>query len=169
VAVELEVLPATPEHITTVANLFELYAYDFSDFRDLELGDDGRFGDIELPLYWSEPDRHAFLFKVRQKPAGFALVKTGSEITGDDSVRDMAEFFIVRRYRRQGLGTAAAREIWNRFTGPWEVRVMESNHPAQRFWARAIATALNQPVSPVQAEAAGRRWYVFSFDSISAH
>jgi predicted acetyltransferase len=53
--------------MTTVANLFELYAYDFSDFRDLELGDDGRFGDIELPLYWSEPDRHAFLFKVRQK------------------------------------------------------------------------------------------------------
>jgi hypothetical protein len=50
-----------------------------------------------------------------------------------------------------------------------EVRVMESNRPAQRFWARAIATALNQPVSPVQAEAAGRRWYVFSFDSISAH
>lgn len=164
-AVDLEVLPATAAHITTIANLSQLYAYDFSEFRDLELGDDGRFGDIELPLYWSEPDRHAFLFKVRQKPAGFALVKRGSEITEDDSVWDMAEFFVVRRYRRQGLGAAAAREIWNRFSGPWEVRVMESNQPAQRFWARAIAAALNQPVSPVQAEAARRRWYVFSFDS----
>jgi hypothetical protein len=29
--------------------------------------------------------------------AGFALVKRGSEITGDEYVWDMAEFFVVRR------------------------------------------------------------------------
>jgi predicted acetyltransferase len=163
-SVDLEVLPATRDHAATVANLFELYAHDFSEFHDVELGDDGRFGYKNLPLYWSEPNRHAFLFTVRQKLAGFALVKRGSEITGDECVWDMAEFFIVRRYRRHRLGTAAARQIWTHFAGRWEVRVMENNHAAYGFWAHAIATALNETVSPVHAEVAGRRWYVFSFD-----
>ena len=92
--VDLEVLPATRDHAVTVANLFELYAHDFSEFHDVELGDDGRFGYNNLPLYWSEPNRHAFLFSVRQKLAGFALVKRGSEITGDECIWDMAEFFV---------------------------------------------------------------------------
>lgn len=162
---DLEVLPATRDHAATVANLFELYAYDFSEFHDVELGDDGRFGYENLPLYWSEPNRHALLFRVRQKLAGFALVKRGSEITGDECVWDMAEFFVVRRYRRHGLGTAAACQIWTRFNGRWEVRVMENNHVAYDFWARAIATALKETISPVHAEVAGRRCYVFSFDS----
>jgi predicted acetyltransferase len=163
-SVDLEVVPATRDHAGTIANLFELYAYDFSEFHDVELGNDGRFGCNNLPLYWSEPNRHAFLFSVRQKLAGFALVKRGSEITGDECVWDMAEFFIVRRYRRHRLGTAAARQIWTHFAGRWEVRVMENNHAAYGFWAHAVATALNETVSPVHAEVAGRRWYVFSFD-----
>ena len=37
-----------------LANLLELYAHDFSEFHDLELGMDGRFGYSHLPLYWSE-------------------------------------------------------------------------------------------------------------------
>src|SRR5438552_907334 len=88
-SVDLEVVPATREHAATIANLFELYAHDFSEFHDVELGEDGRFGYKNLPLYWSEPNRHAFLFSVRQKLAGFALVKRGSEITGDECVWDM--------------------------------------------------------------------------------
>ena len=164
---DLEVLPATRDHDATVANLFELYAHDFSEFHDVELGDDGRFGHKNLPLYWSEPNRHAFLFRVRQKLAGFALVKRGSAMTGDESVWDMAEFFVVRRYRGYGVGTAAACQIWIRLAGRWEVRVMENNHVAYGFWARAIAAALKETVSPVHAEFAGRRWYVFSFNSDS--
>ena len=164
-AVDLEVSPATRDQAATVGNLFELYAHDFSEFRDVELGDDGRFGYKNLPLYWSEPNRHAFLFRVRQKLAGFAWAKQGSEITGDECVLDMAEFFVVRRYRRHGVGSAAARQIWSRFTGRWEVRVMEDNRVACEFWARAIATALQETVSPVHADMAGRRWYVFRFDS----
>ncbi len=164
-SVDLEVLPATRDHAAIVANLFELYAHDFSEFHDVELGDDGRFGYKNLACYWSEPNRHAFLFRVRERLAGFALVKRGSEITGVECVWDMAEFFVVRRYRRRGLATAAAHHIWARFAGRWEVRVMENNHVAYNFWAYAIAATLKENVSPLPVEKAGRRWYVFSFDS----
>ncbi|HSE21540.1 MAG TPA: hypothetical protein VLB68_07760 [Pyrinomonadaceae bacterium] len=43
-SVQIEVIPATSEQRPILANLFELYAHDFSEFYDLELGADGRFG-----------------------------------------------------------------------------------------------------------------------------
>jgi predicted acetyltransferase len=162
---EIEVVPATSGQCVIVANLFELYAHDFSEFHDVELGEDGRFGFEKLSLYWSEPDRHAFLIKFRQKLAGFALIKRGSEITKEEDVWDMAEFFVLRRYRRYGVGTEAARQIWSRFAGRWEVRVMEDNKVAYQFWAHAIEKFLAEIVSPIRAEKACRYWSVFSFHS----
>ena len=148
-----------------MANLFELYAHDFSEFHDVEPGEDGRFGFNKLHLYWSDPKRNAFLIKCRGRLAGFALVKQGSEITEDDCVWDMAEFFVLRRYRRDGVGTEAARQIWNRYPGRWEVRVMEANKAAHAFWARAIKSVLNQAISPVRVRIADRVWFVFALDS----
>jgi predicted acetyltransferase len=75
-----------------LANLLELYAHDFSEFHSLGIGADGRFGYKSLPLYWSDPNRYPFLVRVDGKLAGLALVKRGSEITGNPTVWDMAEF-----------------------------------------------------------------------------
>jgi predicted acetyltransferase len=163
-SVDLEVAAATRDQAAIIANLFQLYAHDFSEFHDVELGDDGRFGYKDLPLYWSEQNRRAFLFRVGLKPAGFALIKRGSEITGDQGVWDMAEFFVVRRYRRHKVGTVAAHRLWTALTGRWEVRVMEDNQAAYGFWSHAVAAALNETVSPVHVEVSGRRWHVFSFE-----
>ena len=97
----VEVVTATPGQSVVLANLFELYAHDFSEFHDVEPGEDGRFGFNKLHLYWSDANRHPFLIKFRGKLAGFVLVKQGSELTDDDCVWDMADFFVLRRYRRQ--------------------------------------------------------------------
>jgi predicted acetyltransferase len=164
---DLEVLHAASEQSNTLANLFQLYAYDFSDFHDVEIGEDGRFAFEKLSLFWSEPGRYAFLLRKAQKLAGFALVKKGSDVAKAENVWDMAEFFVLRRYRRNGVGTEAARQIWSRFPGAWEIRVMEDNHGAYQFWAHAVKTALGQDVSSVQVEMGSRCWHVFSFDSPS--
>jgi len=88
----IEVIPATLEQKPILANLLELYGHDFSEFHDIDLGPDGRFGYKCLPLYWSEPGRHPFLVRVDGRLAGFAFVKRGSEVSGDETVWDMAEF-----------------------------------------------------------------------------
>lgn len=72
---KIEVIPAGPGEGPILANLLELYAHDFSEFHDLDLGPDGRFRYRSLPLYWSEPDRHALLASIDGKLAGFVLVK----------------------------------------------------------------------------------------------
>jgi predicted acetyltransferase len=161
----LEVIPAAAGQAPVLENLLELYAHDFSEFRDLEIGDDGRFGYRSLPLYWSEPGRYPFLVRVDGKLAGLVLVKRGSEVSGNGAVWDMTEFFIVRGCRRRGVGTRVAHEVWKRLPGQWEVRVIEANVAAQVFWARAISTFTGQASQPVQIEKAGHRWSLFSFNS----
>jgi len=163
--VHIEVIPAAPEQEPVLANLLELYAYDFSDFHDLGLGEDGRFGYESLPRYWSEPNRHPFLVRSDGKLAGFALVKRGSEVSGDETVWDMAEFFVLRGYRRLGIGTQIAHQLWRRFTGPWEVRVMQLNVSACQFWAHAISTFTGEVIYPVRVEKGARCWKLFSFES----
>jgi predicted acetyltransferase len=164
----VEVIPATPEQAPVLANLLELYAHDFSEFHDLALGADGRFGYRHLPLYWSESGRHPFLVRLDGNLAGLVLVKRGSEISGSEGVWDMAEFFVVRGYRRRGIGTEIAHEVWRRFPGLWEVRVMQSNRPACHFWEHAIAEFTGQTIHSIRVEKGGEWWHLFSFESSRA-
>jgi predicted acetyltransferase len=165
---EIEVLPAAHGQQPILANLIELYAHDFSEFADLEIGEDGRFGYASLPLYWSEPGRHPFLIRIDGQLAGFALVKQGSELTGNRAAWDMAEFFILRGYRRRNIGTQAVHQVWKLFPGPWEVRIMHANISALRFWTKGIAAFAGQAVDPALIAHTGKRWSLFSFESRSS-
>lgn len=161
----VEVVPARPEQQTIMANLLELYAHDFSEFHDVAIGADGRFGYEPLRLYWSEPGRYPFLVWVDGKLAGFVLVKRGSEFSGSEDIWDMAEFFVLRGYRRRGIGTQVGHEVWRNFPGLWEVRVMRSNVAAQQFWARAIASFTGTESRAVRVPKDGKCWKVFSFET----
>jgi predicted acetyltransferase len=161
----IEVIPAELDQEPILANLLELYGHDFSEFHDLEIGADGKFGYSHLPRYWIEPDRHPFLIRVDGKLAGLILVKRGSEVSSHKAVWDMAEFFVIRGCRRRGIGTQVAHEVWRRFPGRWEVRVMQSNVTALNFWARAISTFTGEPIHPVPVEKDGHRWQFFPFES----
>jgi predicted acetyltransferase len=156
---------ALPGQSPILANLLELYAHDFSEFHPLDIGPDGRFVYKSLPLYWSESNRHPFLIRFNGKLAGFALVKRGSEISANQELWDMAEFFVLRACRRHRVGTLAAQEVWGRFPGPWEVRVMQSNLSANFFWKRAISDFIREPIEPVRIEKDGRSWQLYSFQS----
>ncbi len=129
----------TPDDRARLTALFELYVYDFSDTLGLDVGDDGRFRLPSLDPYFDDPRCHAFLLRVDDRLAGFALVQQRSRLDGDESVCDVAQFFVLRRYRRHGVGERAARFIFDRFRGRWEVRQEAKNHAATAFWRRAIA------------------------------
>jgi predicted acetyltransferase len=161
----IEVVPAGMEQEPVLANLLELYAHDFSEFHPSQLGADGRFGYPHLSTYWSQPDHYPFLVKVDGNLAGLALIKKSHSTFHGGEVWDVAEFFIVRAYRRRGIGGAAAHEVWKKFRGRWEVRVMESNRTGAEFWSRALAAFVGGPIVPVAIEKDGVRWQVFAFES----
>ncbi|HEV8482329.1 MAG TPA: GNAT family N-acetyltransferase [Blastocatellia bacterium] len=164
-ALHVEVIPALPEQEHILANMLELYAHDFSEFIDLKLGADGRFGYKPLPLYWKESNRYPFLIMANGHFAGFVLVRRGSEISNDADVWDVTEFFIVRGFRRLGIGMRAAQETWKKFSGKWEVRVIDRNQKAKDFWGRAITEFLGKTIEPIPLDKNGEGWHVFSFES----
>ncbi len=161
----VKVAPATLDQQAILANLLELYSHDFSEFIALELQPDGRYGYSRLPLYWQEPNRYPFLVNIGEHLAGFVLVTRTSRLSGDPAVYDMTEFFVVRSYRKQGLGAAVARLIWEQFPGLWEVRVVENNQSAVTFWRGTTARFAGSSVHEQFVELDGMNWHVFSFVS----
>jgi len=130
--------PASSKERELLENLAQFYYHDFSEVLEMYVDDDGRFGDVDLTPYWVDDWRHPFLLRVDEKIAGFALISERSKITGKSGVFDVTEFFVLRRFRRQGVGRAAAFAAFDRFGGPWEVRQREENPNATAFWRRAI-------------------------------
>ena len=128
---QIEILPAELADKEVLRQLLEFNAYDFSRLGNLDVDDHGRFGYRYLDQCWTEPDRHPYLIRAHGHIAGMALVREGPP-------RSMAEFLIMPRYRRMGIGTAAAREHLWRHPGRWEIRQAPGNNEAVQFWRRAI-------------------------------
>jgi predicted acetyltransferase len=156
---------ANPGDAPLLANLLELYQHDLSDCFAVEIGADGRFGYQKLPLYWSEPERRfPLLIRYGTSVAGFVLVMLGSPISNDPTVYDVAEFFVLRRYRRSGVGRRAARALWDQYRGRWMVRVFERNVRAVPFWERVISEYVHDRGTVMDRSfGSPAGWHVFSF------
>jgi predicted acetyltransferase len=130
---------AAPDGFAVVWNLFAYYIHDMSEFADLDVDDDGAFAiPASLAGYWEGPDaseRFPFLIRADGRLAGFALIR---RIAVSPVTYDMGEFFILRKYRRTGIGRAAARELFDQFAGAWQVRELPANTSAQAFWRRIV-------------------------------
>ena len=119
-------------------NLLQLYAHEFSEFTDQDVGVDDTYAYEYFDRYWIDPDRHPYLCH-DGRLVGFALVHSGEP-------HDMAEFFVMKKYRRCGLGTDAAHEIFALHPGAWQVRQMAANTRATAFWHRAIPVPFEEVV-----------------------
>jgi predicted acetyltransferase len=163
----VQVTPATSDDRGRLEALCELYVYDFSETRDLDVVEDGRFRTPPMDAYSCDPRCHAFLLRADGKLAGFALVQERSRLTGDETVRDVAELFVLRRYRRRGIGERAATWLFDRFRGRWEVRQKAENVSATAFWRRALGRYTNGRFDEVLWDDSRWRGPVQSFDSTS--
>lgn len=139
---DLEVIEALPSQAHIIQNLMQLYVHDFSeqwsDMERGELGADGLFPEYPyLETYWHKNGHIPLLIKRGGHLAGFALINDHSH-SGLPVDRNMAEFFVVRKHRRGGVGTAVAHTIFSRYPGQWEAAVARRNVGALGFWRNAI-------------------------------
>ncbi|MEO7486108.1 MAG: GNAT family N-acetyltransferase [Ferruginibacter sp.] len=134
----MELLKATPEHKEAIKNLMQFYMYDFSRFIPLDVEDDGLFAPyLHFDSYWQEEgSRFAYIIIKDEKYAGFVLVRHIEAKA--HNYFSVAEFFVMKKYRREGIGTAVAKQLFNLHKGLWEVYQKESNKPAQIFWYKVI-------------------------------
>ncbi|QYR21939.1 GNAT family N-acetyltransferase [Paenibacillus sp. sptzw28] len=133
-----ELIHASEEYKDIIRNLMQFYIYDFSEFIKCDVEEDGLFGAYPyLEDYWIETNhRFPYVIKKDDKYVGFILVRF---IEAEErKYFSIAEFFIMKKYRNEGIGKSAAKQVFNFHKGQWEVYQLESNKPAQIFWNKVI-------------------------------
>lgn len=135
--VDIALMAVSAAEKSVLRQLMELYCYDFSEYDGADVNAHGLYGYGYLDHYWTESTRHPFFITVDGKLAGFVLV---SDYCYDlaENAHSVSEFFVMRKYRRRGVGEVAAQEVFDRFPGRWVVMQYLSNTPSLRFWERVI-------------------------------
>jgi predicted acetyltransferase len=117
--------------------------------------------EAELMARWFADDTsHPLIILKNERPTGFALVSRPPRNQRDQIDFRMAEFFVTLKSRRLGVGRDAARLIFNRFAGTWEVTEFLYNKPAVEFWRSIVADYTNGRFREIRAHGEVRQ--VFS-------
>lgn len=166
---KVEVRPVRYQEKSVLNQLLELYGYEFSEYVEMDLNEHGYFGYPFMDHYWTESGRHPYFIRVDGQLGGFVLINQESQYyKGDPGVHAVAEFFVLRRYQGRGVGEAAARLIFDRHPGKWEVLQLPSNLPAQKFWSTTISRYLKEKsflesFSEIKTE----DWVGYLFDNLT--
>lgn len=145
-----------------LANLFEHYIHDMAEWFAVDTKPDGRYA-YPTETIW-ERGLDVFLAYAGEIPIGFGIVGSAQAWSGEVKRRDLHEFFVIRRYRRHGVGQALANHIWDKYPGPWLVRVLQGNLPALPFWRGIVAEYTGTKYREEVRAVDGRPWSYFSFD-----
>lgn len=134
---EVVIMKAALSDRTLIENLLQLYVYDFTEYTDASIGETGLYQIMsDFESYWSDDhSQQAYVIKANDDIAGFVMTKEKDE-TQSDHV--LSHFFILRKFRRMGVGRKAATSLFNGTKGAWELYQLESNIPAQKFWDQII-------------------------------
>ncbi|MNZ38572.1 hypothetical protein D3C78_560510 [compost metagenome] len=147
----VELLQTGAEQAELIRNLYQFYAYESSDWEQEDVEVDGRFyiHEEHLARYWQEPQWSANLILVDGFIAGFLLVER-SELPALNAL-ELADLFILKRYRRKGIGRAVVSQVLTSGESDWLVRFYDQDETAQAFW-RAVLDNLPRPVRTLELD-----------------
>ena len=86
----------------------------------------------------SAPDRETLLIERDEEHVGFVVLQR--LFSHDNSpIYLLLEFYVIPESRALGVGAAAARLLFDRFDGSWEIRSLSSDVRAIAFWRRVTS------------------------------
>ncbi len=132
-----QIVRASPQDRTLLQNLVNLYLHEVSAFAEIEMDGDGQFIYPGLACFWIDPEKQVYIVKVKEKCAGFVLVKDIESLRGH-AIHTVPDFFLVNAYRGLGIGEEIARMVFDRHQGLWQIAVPEDNRVARAFWKAVI-------------------------------
>ncbi|WP_461370608.1 GNAT family N-acetyltransferase [Candidatus Darwinibacter acetoxidans] len=165
----IELVTVAVDEKEILRNLLEKYDYEFSQYDQRDVNHLGLYGYDYLDYYWTEEGRHAFFIKVDGKLAGFVMINTFREIE-EKTNYTVAEFFVMHKYRGQGVGRYAAFHVFDSFHGKWQLKRHPKNLGSVHFWNKIIyeytgGTFVYRPGHPDALYDDGSYGDVFIFES----
>lgn len=121
-----------------LANLIEKYDYEFSQYDNRDVNKLGLYGYRYLDYYWNEENRWAYFIEVDGNLAGFVMVTPFAVMEGTETDFQMAEFFVMYKYRCLGVGRQAFFQALNKHRGKWQLVRHPKNIASIHFWENVI-------------------------------
>lgn len=121
----------------TLWNLLQYMLFETSPSGKNVANEDGSFDYKYFDDYFTDNDRDAYLIRSETgELMGFVMinqyfqkVKTGHSI---------AEFLVLPRFRRNGVGSEVAKRCFAMYPGNWEVGPADGSESAYKFWKAVI-------------------------------
>jgi predicted acetyltransferase len=133
-------VPATMADYAVMQNMSRFYVYEMSRYCGFlpgwECPKDGLYECFDFKKYFEAPDTYPFLIKDGEELVGFVVVdKKG--VTPDIDW-NMAQFFVMAKFQKQGLGKRFTHQVFDEFKGLWAVNVIPENLGALQFWRKTV-------------------------------
>ncbi len=134
---KIKLLSAKMADYPVIQNMASYYSYDLSEYMGWAQQSDGtQSTGVDYIKYWKTENTFPFIIKYQDKLMGFVIVdKDVSDLSNDFNI---AQFFILRKFKGKGVGRYVAFQCFNKFCSNWEVFVMPGNEGAYRFWRKII-------------------------------
>ncbi len=134
---EVQLTRVTEKTRQTLWNLLQYSLFEESATDGNQILADGTFEYKYFDNYFTDDDREAYLIKSKTgELMGFVMinqylqkVKTGHSI---------AEFLVLPRFRRKGVGGEVAKQCFAMYPGNWEVSPSDGSESAYKFWKMVI-------------------------------
>lgn len=147
----VEIIEVTADKKSVLENLLEKYQYEFSQWDNVDIGENGLYGYKYLGCYFSEKNCFPYFILADGKLVGFALVNDYPEVEGEITDFCLSEFFILYKYRRNGVGREAVRLIFDRHHGKWQLKRHPKNLASVFFWDKVIAELTGENYKLIRA------------------
>ena len=139
---EVQLERVTEKTRQTLWNLLQYMLFETSPSGKNVANEDGSFDYKYFDNYFTDEDRDAYLIKSKTgELMGFVMinqylqkVKTGHSI---------AEFLVLQRFRKNGVGSEVAKRCFAMYPGNWEVGPADGSDSAYRFWKAVIDGVTN--------------------------
>ena len=132
---EIELIPVSVQEKETLSNMYQFYHYDFSQYTNQNLNDDGRYG-VNIDFYWEGDPRWNPYFIVSSGAfLGFLVVLFENLDTDPDPTHVIYDFMILKNIEETG-SVAPPKQAFGLFNANWKVAQMESNTTAISFEKR---------------------------------
>jgi predicted acetyltransferase len=139
----IEIINVTKNEKEILRNLLEKYNYEFSQYDNNDVNNLGLYGYDWLDCYWTEDNRWAYFIQYNNKFAGFMMINDYQETPGIKTDYTMAEFFILYKYRRMGIGKYAVKYAFDKYKGKWQLKRHPKNKGSVYFWNKIIEEYTN--------------------------
>lgn len=143
----------TAQETALLERLLQLYFFDSSYWSREEICADGRYDGptaADLAGYVDSPHCQAYLLRVEGQVAGFALTELVEDGDGDSRTWELADMFVLPRYRGMGVASAVVAGLVFASAHPWLLAIFKDDAKAQRYWASAFKRL---PFASVRAHA----------------